>query len=133
MKPIQRFKLAPHEGPYEDWGGVSHLIIDGNITQLTVPGYNLLHQFEVGDGFLLLLDFDCPFEESVVAARLDTAFKLITENHFGFMYTSWDLVDIAIESPWIIDLYFGGGPKDWYRLHLIEGEHRTEEAPIEKT
>ena len=133
MLPIHKFSLFPHEGPYETWGGVSQLLVDGVLTDHRIPGYVLLHQFSVGDGYLLLLNYDCPFEESIVAVRLNMQLHIITKNHFGFMNTTWDLQSISIEGPWIIDLYFGGGPSDWYRLELIEGSPKTLDYQITKS
>ena len=133
MTPIKTFSLLPHDGPYETWGGVSQLLVDGVLTEHRVPGYILLHQFSIGDGYLLLLNYDCPYEESVVAVRLDIHLKVVTQNHFGFMNTIWDLEDISIEDPWTIDLYFGGGPSDWYRLKLIEGKPETRDYQITKS
>ena len=130
MKPVQRFQTAPHEGPYEDWGGHSQLVIDGALTSHQVPGYNLLHQFEVGDGYLLVLDYDCPFEEVTVVARLDRAFRVIAKESFGFIYTSRNLSEAAVRGPWTLDLWFGGGPDDWYRLELIEGRHEMKQRQI---
>lgn len=118
MKSIDRLALVPHKGPYESWGGVSHLIIDGSRSDQTVPGYQLLRQYSLENGYLLLLDYDCPFEESVVAVRLDANFQVVAKEHFGFMYTSWWLHDAVIHGPMTLDICFGGDPPDWWRLTL---------------
>ena len=130
MKPITRFSLKKHEGPYEDWGGKSQILIDGVLTNHWTPGYILLHQFKIGDGFLLLLNYDCPFEESVVAVRLSEDFKILAEKHFGFWYCSWDLDDISVQNPWTLDISFG--PEDWYRLSLQKGKHKIKSRKLRK-
>jgi len=130
MKAVSRFSILKHEGAYETWGGTSQLIIDGTVTNHTVPGYTLLHQFEVDGGYLLLLDYDCPFEEALVAVRLNESYKVISKEVFGAMYTSWMLESLTIHDSLNIDLYFGGGPKDWWRLTLSEGRSRMKSRQI---
>jgi hypothetical protein len=46
MNSISRLALEQHEGPYEKWPLRSRLFLDGKPTGLSLPGYDLLHQFE---------------------------------------------------------------------------------------
>src|SRR6266508_3806727 len=46
MKPIIRFALEKHDGPYETWPLRSRVSLDGKPTDISLPGYTLLHQFE---------------------------------------------------------------------------------------
>jgi hypothetical protein len=39
MKPINRFTLEKHDGPYEKWPLRSRLFLDGKPTDLSLPGY----------------------------------------------------------------------------------------------
>jgi hypothetical protein len=63
MNPIQRFSLQAHSGPYNKWPQKTRLFFDGKATSRLVPGYQLGWQFEVAGDYLLVLDYDCPFEE----------------------------------------------------------------------
>src|SRR5206468_5883961 len=44
MKPITRFALEKHDGPYETWPLRSRVSLDGKPTDISLPGYTLLHQ-----------------------------------------------------------------------------------------
>ncbi len=63
MDAISRFTLEQHDGPYETWPLRSRLFLDGEPTGISLPGYALLHQFETSNGYVLVTDYDCPFEE----------------------------------------------------------------------
>lgn len=63
MKTTNRLSLERHAGPYDRWPPRTRLFCDGEPTRLKLSGYHLFRQFEVGDRFLLVLDYDCPFEE----------------------------------------------------------------------
>ena len=62
MKPIERFTLETHDGPYETWPSRTHARVNGERCGLTVSGYVLLRQFETPDAYLLVTDYDCLFE-----------------------------------------------------------------------
>lgn len=63
MRPIDRFSLERHEGPYESWPLRTRLSCAGERTALELAGYDLRWQFELDIGYLLITDHDCPFEE----------------------------------------------------------------------
>lgn len=59
MKPVDRFTLETHDGPYESWPSRTHVLVDGVCSGLTVSGYVLLRQFETLVAYLLVTDYDC--------------------------------------------------------------------------
>ena len=66
MQPLQRFALEKHRGPYEQWPMRTRVIVDGvPHPTLTIPGYELLRQYQTDLGFVLITNYDCPFEEAV--------------------------------------------------------------------
>jgi hypothetical protein len=90
--PITRFALEQHQGPYETWPSTSLLYVDGVASGLKLPGYQLRYQFEVADGFLLVTDFDCPYEETTCFILLSRQMKVLARRRIGAMYNSF-LVD----------------------------------------
>lgn len=96
MKPIRRFSLEQHDGPYESWPTRSRLIDAGVITETRVPGYNLLHQFELNVGFLLVTDYDCPFEEATTFVLTGPDLRVLDTHTFGAPYASFLLDRIEV-------------------------------------
>jgi hypothetical protein len=64
LEPIARFSLVSHEGPYKDWPLRTPLLVDGRHTGVSVPGYEIEGQYRCDAGYLLINNWDCPFEES---------------------------------------------------------------------
>ena len=90
MSPsIARFALESHTGPYESWPTKSRLLVDGVLTDQRLPGYSLLHQFLLDDGFLLVTDYDCPFEECTNFILLDARIKKRASRSLGVPYGSF--------------------------------------------
>ena len=63
MTHIDNFTLQEHTGRYEDRPLKSKLFFNGIDLNLQVPGYVIQEQFELPDYYLLLINWDCPFEE----------------------------------------------------------------------
>ncbi len=63
MKSIDKFTIQEHDGKYEDWPLKSSLYFDGEAINLKVSGFVIEKQFELANYFLLLINWDCPFEE----------------------------------------------------------------------
>jgi hypothetical protein len=91
---LDRFALETHDGPYEKWPPKSRLIVDGALTEARVPGYSLLHQFEITDGYLLVTDYDCPFEEATNFILLDRQLEILAHRSIGAPYCSFLLEKI---------------------------------------
>lgn len=77
MKEIQQFSLEKHEGPYEKWPSRTRLLENGKEIGIRIPGYNLLHQFELKESYLLITDDDCPFEEGTNFILISKAKKIL--------------------------------------------------------
>jgi hypothetical protein len=89
--------LEEHEGPYDSWGGKSRLLLDGVPTGLHVSGYCLRHQILVPEGYLLVTDFDCPWEETTCFTLISHELKYVTSDSFsGPMYGSRALTDLVL-------------------------------------
>ena len=96
MNATNRFSLETHAGPYESWPLRSRLILDGTPSGLKVNGYVLLHQFETTAGFLLVTDYDCPFEESVNFVLISKDLrKVLGERSVGAMYGTFLLESVT--------------------------------------
>jgi hypothetical protein len=102
MKPITRFALEKHDGPYETWPLRSRLSLDGEPTDISLPGYTLLHQFETSNGYILVTDYDCPFEEITNFALISKQLRVQSCRWVGWMYETFLLERIE----WIDDRTF---------------------------
>ena len=89
MRAISRFSLERHGGPYESWPLTSRLIRDGVVSDARVAGYALLHQFELPEGYLLVSDYECPYEERTVFTLLDPGLRVLSSRGVGRMYDSF--------------------------------------------
>jgi len=88
VKPIRRFSLERHQGAYDTWPTRSRLLIDGERTGLSLPGYALLHQFETSDVYLLVTDYECPCEEVTNVVLVSKKLRLQSRRWIGWMYAS---------------------------------------------
>jgi len=103
MKPIERFTLETHGGPYETWPSRTHVLVNGVRSGLTVSGYVLLRQFETPSAYLLVTDYDCPFEEAVTFTLVSKdPLKELARRTVGAMYASCHLDDMT----WADDRHF---------------------------
>src|SRR5262245_23158422 len=110
MTPISRFSLETHDGPYEKWPLRSRLFFDGQPTRVKLPGYQLLQQFETPDGYVLVTDFDCPFEEITNFALVGRDMRLKSCRWVGWMYETFLLERIEWQdSRSFIAAIHGGG------------------------
>lgn len=98
MNAITRFALEKHDGPYEKWPVRSRLLADGEPTRISLPGYSLLQQFETPYGFILITDYDCPFEETTNFALVSTPLRLLSCRWLGWPYSSFLLEGIEWEN-----------------------------------
>jgi hypothetical protein len=105
MHSITRFTLEQHAGPYEKWPLWSRLLLDGERTGVSLPGYALLHQFEIPDGFVFATDCDCPFEEVTCFSFVSKQLRLLSRRWLGCMYESFLLERIE----WIDERHFHCG------------------------
>ncbi|RQU81027.1 hypothetical protein DF018_35125 [Burkholderia cenocepacia] len=103
MKPVDRFALATHDGPYEAWPARTDVLVDNVRSGLAVSGYVLLRQFETSAAFLLVTDYHCPFEEAVTFTLVSKGpLKVLAQRTVGAMYASCHLDDMT----WADDRHF---------------------------
>ena len=132
MEPTTCFTLESHAGPYEKWPLRSRVLIDAIASDTLIPGYTLLHQFKTSLGYLLITDFDCPFEEATSFSLLDFSYKLISHRKLGVPYGSFNLArvnwkdDLTVEvvfldnDRWLVTLRPWGIPFLRPRIHLMK-------------
>ena len=95
MQEINCFSLEGHTGEYETWPLRSRLFRGGTVLPLTLPGYSLLRQYATVEGYLLVTDYDCPYEEETNFILVDKDCKrILGERSFGTPYASWFLEDL---------------------------------------
>ncbi|RQS18474.1 hypothetical protein DIE03_35905 [Burkholderia sp. Bp8992] len=103
MKAVDRFALETHDGPYETWPSRTRVLVDGVCSALAVSGYVLLRQFETPAAYLLVTDYDCPFEEAVTFTLVSKeSLKVRARRTVGAMYASCHLDDLI----WADDRHF---------------------------
>jgi hypothetical protein len=113
MKPINRFALEKHDGPYEKWPLRSRLFLDGKPTDLSLPGYALLHQFETSDGCILVTDHDCPYEEITNFVLISRHLRLLSCRWLGWMYETFLLERIEWIDARTFIAFVGGSDHCW--------------------
>jgi hypothetical protein len=97
MQTIDIFSLKDHAGDYRHWPLQTQLLINGLPSSCYVPGYRLLHQFQTpADEYLLINDWDCPFEEATEIILLDSQFKVLAVRSFGVPYGSFSLDEVLV-------------------------------------
>lgn len=136
MTPIDRFTLETHEGPYETWPVKSRLYLDGHPTPIKLPGYQLRCQYDTADGYILITDYDCPFEESTHFALVSKKLRLKSCRTVGWMYETFMLERVEWQDerrfiafihggqPWRFTIRSWGIPyiRPWLRRQLIFGQ-----------
>jgi hypothetical protein len=97
MKPITLFSLQTHTGDYANWPQETQLLHNKEPTQTFLPGYQLLHQFQLISGeYLLIADGDCPFEEATEVLLLNADLTLAARHTFSVPYGSFNLDDLQV-------------------------------------
>jgi hypothetical protein len=92
LTAITKFSLEKHTGPYETWGTKSRLHVDGAPTRLRVPGFNMEAQYSIGDGYVLITSYGCPFEESQNFLLLNHGLRIVGRKCLGHAYSSFLLM-----------------------------------------
>lgn len=116
MENISHFSIEKHNGPYEKWPLKSKLFHSDKDTGIKIPGFSLLHQFKLGNEFLLITDWDCPFEEATEILLLDSSFRIISHKRLSCWYYSWllDSIEYIDENQFL--LFFMEVP---YKLTIL--------------
>jgi hypothetical protein len=130
MQTTTRFSLERHDGAYETWPVRSRLLVDGQAGAVRVPGHSLLHQYALPAGYLLVTDFDCPYEEATSFVLLDRKSRLLCCRTLSIPYGSYNLdrfewlddrnarVTFWENDPWLLTIRDWGIPILRPRLRL---------------
>ncbi|WP_462151426.1 hypothetical protein [Pseudoalteromonas xiamenensis] len=94
MIPIDKFTIQEHEGKYEGRPLKSLLFFNGEELNLKVSGYVIEKQFELPNYFLLLINWDCPFEEGCEVVVLNKKLEIVGNHSFTPFYNSFLLSSI---------------------------------------
>lgn len=90
MEPIQSFSLEKQSGPYESWPKKTRLYFNGADTGTTVSGYVIDGQYKAGACYLLIISYDCLYEESNDFLLLNARFEVVAESSLNPpMYSSY--------------------------------------------
>ena len=97
MKPVALFSLQTHAGDYQAWPFETQLLLNNQPTQTYLLGYQLLHQLQLASGeYVLITDWDCPFEEATEVLLLSTQLKLLARHTFAVPYGSYLLDTLQV-------------------------------------
>lgn len=124
MKRIDRFTLLADTGDPDAWPLDSLLLVDGELTSARIPGVEILEQFEIIAGYLLVTDYDCPFEEIFHFILLDRELRTVSRRSLGarFSFVPDSRVHLLKELRWEDDWHFlvilTDCPKRWrFTIH----------------
>lgn len=93
---ITDFSIEQHQGDYESWPLKSRLFYQGQYTGSKVPGFVIERQYRYKNHYLLILSYDCPFEEANEFILLDQKFKLLAKKSLCVPYESFLIEDVKI-------------------------------------
>jgi hypothetical protein len=88
MEATSTFTLKRHHGEYESWPRESELLLYGNATGKSIPGYVLEAQYRCGSHYLFVTSWECLFEDSLEVVLTDECFDLVDRKAVGAMYTT---------------------------------------------
>ena len=118
MQKINIFSLQTHLGEYKNWPLKTLLLKNGESTTTYLPGYELLHQFELpASEYLLITDWDCPFEEATEFILLDSTLKILAKRKLAVPYGSFLLENLQVLSEHTIRLEFDN--KAYWKLSVM--------------
>ena len=87
MKRIDKFALSPIETEQDRDATTTMLLVNGSPSGMTLEGLQLVDQFETEHGYILITDYNDPWEEQTVVTLLDTDLKQLAKKRLGkFLY-----------------------------------------------
>ena len=87
MRRIDKFALEPRDPVRDRDATTTMLLVDGRPTGIALEGVQLVDQFETGNGYLLVTDYNDPWEEQTVVSLLDADLKQVAKKQLGkFLY-----------------------------------------------
>lgn len=99
MTPVASFSLDPLPGSAPDDAdrSRSRLRYDDRLVG-EVEGLAIDRQYRMAGGeYVIIADYDCPFEEALAISLLDAKFRTLDLRVIGGMYTTGSLRDVTIE------------------------------------
>ncbi len=118
VRPIHRYSLEPHDGPYDSWPLTSRLLLDGKPTDARIPGHYIEAQYESPTGHLVVTSYECPFEESNSFVLLNGSLEVVARAELGVPYGSfllhehWPVDESTLTLHYHEDLF--------YRLSVVQ-------------
>ena len=99
MTPIDDFSLeSSRESLPEDVSRTRSRLRYNDQLVGEIEGLLIDRQYRLPDGeYLIIADYDCPFEEALAISLLDSAFRTLDRRGIGGMYTTGSLRDVTIE------------------------------------
>lgn len=83
MRRIDKFAFEPRT-PGRDLEATSTaLLVDGQPAGIAIEGLQLVDQFDTGRGYLLVTDYNDPWEEQTVVTLLDAELKQVDKKRLG--------------------------------------------------
>lgn len=95
MNLIDKFSIQEYEGEYEKRPLKSLLYYCGEALGTKVSGYVVEKQFELAYYFLLLISWDCPFEEGYEIIVINKLQKIVGNYSFTPFYNGYNLCAVA--------------------------------------
>ncbi len=87
MRRIDKFALEPRDPGRDRDATTTMLLVDGRPTGIALEGLQLVDQFDTGNGYLLVTDYNDPWEEQTVVSLLDADLKQVAKKRLGkFLY-----------------------------------------------
>lgn len=119
MRRVERFTLPVPAGDPATWPLDAPLIADGKVTAVRIPGVEILEQFEIIAGYLLVTDHDCPFEETFHFILLDHRLQVRSRRSLGAMFSfvpggsAQHLQELSWEDDWHFTAHLTGDTQHW--------------------
>lgn len=87
MKRVDKFALEPRDPVLDRDATTTMLLVDGKPAGISLEGLQLVDQFETENGYLLVTDYNDPWEELTVVTLLDAGLNQVAKKQLGkFLY-----------------------------------------------
>ena len=83
MRRVDKFALEPRDPGRDRDATTTMLLVGGRPTGITLEGLQLVDQFETDNGYLLVTDYNDPWEELTVVTLLDADLKQVAKKRLG--------------------------------------------------
>lgn len=111
MTPITQFSLAGSDAPSAKAGMRSRLLSDGGPTSTCLPGRRVASQFALDCGYLVVTDFDDPWEEWTFISLLDERLRLLSCRQLGSLGTAFASKTFSLKAiEWVDSRHFVAVP-----------------------